>query len=575
MQYQYTPYIWSLIASAFVTLLLGIYAFTRRKNAKGAMGFMLSMITLTLWSCTNALEMSAVDLTTKLFWSNMQYFAYCYSPVTLLALCMEFTGYDRWIKNKKILFIAVVPTIIIFLVWTNGLHGLMRYDIHMDYSGLFPTMGKKYGYAFYVHAIYSHVLNLLAWVLLIKAVFLNNTVYRKQAAALFWGLSLIIVPNMMYILGFGLSFDLTPVFFGPSGMIAAWGIFRYKLFEVIPVARATVIETMDAGVMVLDLQNRILDINPALERIVGYTASAACTKLVGEVCHRIPEIARACVDRATTHGEFSININGEAKTYEILLSPLTDKKNIFIGRLAVIYDITEKKLEQQEYLKQQQKLAATEERERLARDMHDNLGQVLGFINLQAQGIRQELTKADVNIVTSKLDKLVTVTQSAHEEIREYIRKTRNTEFMKTDFIEVLKKDILNFERQWGIRAKQDFHGGLIGEKIKTNIQVNILNIVKEALNNIGKHAKAKNVCISLLFSQGQLSIIIEDDGEGFIVGSYQNNKDENKFGLNIMRERAAEIGAQISIESMIGMGSRVTLCFQVRRSINEINAGR
>ena len=518
MQFQYIPYIWPLIASAFISLSLGVFALLRRKNAKGAVSFILSMFVVTIWSSANALEMASIDFSTKLFWANLQYFAYCYSPVTLLALCMHFTGYDGWIQNRKVLWLAVIPTIIIMLVWTDGLHGLIRYDMHMDYSGSFPVIAKKYGLVFFIHAAYSHFLNIVAWGLLIRTVFFRNTIYRKQAIALFCGLSLIIIPNVLYILGFGpvKRFDITPVFFGPAGLIIAWGIFRFKLFDLVPLARTTVIETMDAGVMVLDLQDRVLDINPAFGKIVGLTASQISTRRAEEVCGKIPELAKACIDRSITHTEFSIKAKELSKAYEVLFSPLTDSKGMLIGRLAVTYEITEKKQAQQAFLKQQWKLAVIEERERMARDMHDNLGQVLGFINLQAQGIRQELMNAGVETASLKLDKLVNVAQSAHQEIREYIHNVRNAASMEKDFITALKKDIMGFEEQAGIYAELDMPIGFTGEELEPNVQLHILNIVKETLNNVRKHAKADHVKISFSLAQEQLCIATEDDGKGF-----------------------------------------------------------
>ena len=173
-----------------------------------------------------------------------------------------------------------------------------------------------------------------------------------------------------------------------------------------------------------------------------------------EVCGNISELATACIDRSINHSEFSINTMDSLKIYEVFLSPLTDKKGILIGRLIVTYDITEKKREQQEHLYQQWKLAVIEERERMARDMHDNLGQVLGFINLQAQGIRQELMNAGIETVSYKLDKLVDITQSAHTEMREYIRNVRSPVYMEKDFITTLKKDIFSFEEQTGLNVK-------------------------------------------------------------------------------------------------------------------------
>lgn len=578
MQFQYIPYIWPLIGSACMSLFLGIYELLVQRRAKGITSFVLSMFVVTIWSSCNALEMSSLDFSTKLFWANMQYFAYCYSPVTLLALCMQFTGYDRWVKNKKVLWLAVIPTIIIVLVWTDGFHGLMRYDMNIDYSGLFPVITKKYGPAFYIHAAYSHLLNITACVLLIRGVFIKNTVYRKQAIALFIGMSFIIVPNLLYILGLSVEkrFDITPAFFGPAGLIMSWGIFRFKMFDLVPLARTTVIETMNAGIMVLDLQERILDVNPACERILGREASKICTRRVGEVCSSIPDFVKACEDRNITHAEFTIKDNHIQKVYEVLLSPLVDNNGTLIGRLVMTYEITEKKQAQQEFLRQQRKLAVIKERERIARDMHDNLGQVLGFINLQAQGIKQELINSGVEIAAGSIDKLVEVTQSAHNEIREYIRNTRNIDSSEKNLITALEKNISDFEEQTGICVEHKIPIGFDGEEFETNVMANMLNIIREALNNIRKHAQASQVKISFLPGREELSITIEDNGKGFQI--HQNpNVEKNKFGLNIMRERAAEIGAEIYIESDLGKGSRITFCVPVRKggeNENEVDAG-
>jgi PAS domain S-box-containing protein len=582
MQFRYVPYIWPLMASAFTTLFLGIYALLRRRNAKGALSFILSMILVTIWSSGNLLEMSGVDFSTKLFWANVQYFAYCYSPVTLLALCMEFTGYDKWIHNRKILWAAVIPTIIVILVWTDRLHGLIRYDMHLEYNGLFPVIVKKYGPVFYIHAIYSHTLNIFAWLLLIRTVMIKNTVYRKQALSLLIGLSLIILPNILYISGLSpiKRFDITPLSFGPAGLMAAWGIFRYRLFDVIPIAWATVIKTMDAGVMVLDIQNRILDINPAFEKIAGVSVSQATAKPAEEVCSKIPELVRICMNKNNAYTEFSINKDA-FKIYEALLSPLTDDdKGVLIGKLVVVYEITEKKLAQQEFLKQQWKQAVIEERERMARDMHDNLGQVLGFISLQSQGIRQELINADIDIVSDKLDKLVYVTQSAHAEIREYIHNIRNSAYMEKDFMTALKKELSDFEEQTGLYVQMDMSDEFEAENLKPNIRIQMLNIIRESLNNIRKHAEAENVRVSFQLVQNQLCMTVEDDGKGFDFSTFHNhNVIKTKFGLNIMQERALEIGGKIDVKSIPGKGTRITLYVPVEEGIkkneNEIDAGR
>lgn len=580
MHFKYIPYIWPLTGSALVSLSLGVYSLIRQRNTKCAKSFILSMFIVTIWSVGNAFEMAAIDFSTKLFWANVQYIAYCYSPVTLLALCMQFTGYDKLIRNKKIFWLAVLPTVILILVWTDTCHGLIRYDMHMDYSGLFPVISKKYGPGFIIHAVYSHFLNLTAWVLLIWAVLLKNTVYRRQAAVLSVGVGLIEIPSVLYILGFSLvkRFDITPIFFGPAGLIMAYGIFKFKLFDLVPMARATLIDRMEVGVIVLDLQDRVLDINPAFKKIVGFTSSQVSAKTVKNICSKVPELARACMNRSVNHSEFSINTDEGLKDYEVILSSLTDKKGMLVGRLVATYDITEKKQIQQEHLKQQWKLAVIEERERLARDLHDNLGQVLGFINLQAQGIRQELINANVEIGTQKLDKLINVTQSAHQEIRDYIHKVRNSASEDNNFVTALTKTIMRFEEQTDLKIELSIPDGFTGEELKTNERMNLLNIIKEALNNIRKHAEASYVRIGFSFAEKELCATVEDNGKGFDIDR-NNHITKTKFGLDIMQERASEIGGRISIQSAVNRGTKINfympLIWEERKSEDEIDAGR
>ena len=139
-------------------------------------------------------------------------------------------------------------------------------------------------------------------------------------------------------------------------------------------------------------------------------------------------------------------------------------------------------------------------------DLHDNLGQVLGFINLQAQGIRKELDNADIDIVSQKLDRLVNVSQEAHNDIREYIRSIRNTEALGKDFMEGLLKDINRFEEQSGLKVKLDIPSGFTGDGLRPDIRINTLNIVREALNNTRKHSKLiMYTCIFSIKGAGML----------------------------------------------------------------------
>ena len=582
MRFQYIRYIWPLLISTAITISLGVYAAVRQRHSKCAASFIISMLLVTVWSVGNTLEMAGADLPTKLFWANIQYFAYCYSPIALLALSMRFTGYDKWLRSRKFWWLFLLPTVIILLVWTDGFHGLMRYNIHLSYSGAFPVIAKNYGPAFYVHAVYEHIVNISALILLVLAVIRRKTVYRKQAVILLAGASLIVFPNLSYITGLSpvKGFDLTPVFFGPAGALMAWAIFRYRMFDLVPLARATVIEAMDTGVMVMDLQGRILDVNPALERILGISAKSASGREAAEICRDIPEFAKTCATSDDAHTEFSMETDGGARIFEADFSPLNDRrgaqKETLIGRLAMIYEITEKKKEQQRYLEQQRRLAAAHEKERMARDLHDNLGQILGFINLQAQGIRQELVTAGVDTVSDKLDRLVEVTQAAHDEIRTYIKSARSISPSDSDFLESLRNDILLFEQRSNIPTELFTNLDLAEIDLAPQVQLHLLSIAKEALNNVQKHSGAGHVNLSLSLEKEKVLLLIEDDGRGFTV-SDKNDGAGKAFGLSIMKERAEEIGAELAVESAPGKGCRVALTLPVSqegKNVHETYAG-
>lgn len=555
-----TIYIGILTLSASMSLFLGIFVFIRKRDSKGAVNFILSMLLATLWSVGNALELSSFELVTKLFFANMQYIAYCYSPVTLLALCMEFTGYDKWVRNGKILWLFALPSIIIILVFTDPFHGLMRYDLHLNSTGLFTVIAKKYGPVFYIHSFYSHILNFTSMVLLIRGVYIKNTVYYRQASSLLLGISMIVISNIIYIFKIGpiTGLDITPIFFGPVGMVLAWAIFHFKLFDLVPIARAIVIENMDSGYMVLDLQDRILDINKTFQNFIKGYSPNVLSKQVQEVCREIPELVRVCTDRDISHTEISIDSENTTHYYEVLLSPIINIEGNYIGRLLVLNDETQKKLEQLDFLNQQKQMVILKERANHARDIHDNLGQILGFINLQAQGIQKELMKADIDVGLKQLSKLVDVTQNAQNDMRAYIQEVHSSSCThQRDFVCILNELIESFKSQTGINVILDIPCEFISVSIVMKAQDHMLNIIRESLNNIRKHANSTQVKIKLRLTNDEISFSIQDNGVGFNDTSTMSGPLIN-FGLNNIMSRAAEIGGIVSINSIQGEGTRL-----------------
>lgn len=571
MNYYYSPIVWPLIGSGLMTLSLGIFALLKNKKVQSALSFAISMFIVTLWSIPNALEITASDMPVKLFWANVQYIAYTLSPVSLLFLCMETTGINHIKVKNYIKWLVLIPCITLVLVWTDSIHGLVRYDFRLAYNGTIAVIEKKYGFWFYIHAIYSHCLNFSGVVVLIRAIFSKRTIYKKPASYLLVGTSFIIIPNLVFITGLSpFKFDITPVFFGPAGAMMLWSILHDRVFELVPLARRVVIDAMDAGVVVIDRQDRVIDMNPAFKKIIGELPPRHYMESVETVCKAVPSLIPIFKDKSMSHATLTIPDKNEARNYEIILIPLYDKKGHCLGRLAMLHDVTEKLLAQEEFLKQQWQLAVIDERERIGRDLHDNLGQVLGFINMQAQAVSQKLLDEGIDIIQDKLEQLIKVTQNFHGEIREHISSIRTSVIAEKDFITSVRKDITDFEQQTGIYVNLYGLDNTIDKEFDPIIKVNIRNIIREAMNNIRKHAQARKVELSFQLNDEQMIVSVADDGKGFSVND-EKQESKNKYGLDIMKERAGLIGGYIKIESEINEGSKIML-FVPRMGGNHTN---
>lgn len=270
MYFQYVPFIWTLLASTLVILALAIYAL-QHKDVKGAVPFSICMFLTALWSGSYALELAGTDLFTKLFWTNVQCISYSFAPVLWLIMVFRFIERDHWVTRRNILLLLILPFLTVILAWTNNLHGLMWQNARLDINGPFPVVAKTFGPWFWVIAAYSYLLNILSESLLALSLRRKSALYREQSRALFIGLALLFIQNALYIFGIHPvpRYDLTPVVAGVSGLYIAWGIFRYRLFDIVPVARENIIENMDDGLIVLDARNRIADMNRTAKTIFG------------------------------------------------------------------------------------------------------------------------------------------------------------------------------------------------------------------------------------------------------------------------------------------------------------------
>jgi signal transduction histidine kinase len=205
---------------------------------------------------------------------------------------------------------------------------------------------------------------------------------------------------------------------------------------------------------------------------------------------------------------------------------------------------------------QLQSLSVTEERARIAREMHDGLAQVLGYMNLQVQTLEAFLQQGRLDRMQVKLDQMREAVNQAHADVREKILSLRTTLSNEKGVIPAIEEYLDEFGIQTGIGTT--FDNLVEGEMEVTSLaEVQLVCILQEALTNVRKHAQAQ--CVSVLLAkQGQaddkhILLAVKDDGVGF-----SQTGQKRSFGLQVMRERAESVGGSLQVWSSPGEGTGV-----------------
>ncbi|MBI5649533.1 MAG: GAF domain-containing protein [Chloroflexi bacterium] len=201
-----------------------------------------------------------------------------------------------------------------------------------------------------------------------------------------------------------------------------------------------------------------------------------------------------------------------------------------------------------------QSLAVTEERSRIAREMHDGLLQILGYLNLETQTIEAFARQGNLNAIRAELIKTRASINAAQADVRENVLSLRTTLAGETGLIDALGDYVEEFGVQTGIQVQ--FVNQLeAAPNLSPLAEAQLVRIVQEALANVRKHAQATQVQVRLSKRNHAIQIGITDNGIGFQAATIKNH-----FGLQTMRERAESVHGVLTINSEGGIGTRVNL---------------
>jgi len=232
-----------------------------------------------------------------------------------------------------------------------------------------------------------------------------------------------------------------------------------------------------------------------------------------------------------------------------------DRLASVLNQMAERIEIHARQQEERARLRQQ---AIVEERRRIASELHDGMGQLLGYVNTKAIATRLLLKKRKLDAADRNLQQLEEAARDLFLEVREAILSLKVASRCCTHFV----AEVIEFTEQFSelnnlpIDVHIDPKADVLELAGETELQ--LMRIVQEALTNVRKHACAREAWVSLRCDGHTLELTIGDDGVGFNPDAIHNHRPH--FGLGIMRERAQSIGATFDLDSEPGAGTRITV---------------
>jgi signal transduction histidine kinase len=313
-----------------------------RRTVPGSPAFGWLMLAVAHWCLTSALHTLSTDTPSRIAIAKVQYLSV--SGIGVLWLLFT-SGYARvaWPSRPAVrTALWAIPVLTLVGALTNEAHGFIWQDV----SPINTPWGLRLVYGpgpwYWVHVAYTYTLVIIGTWMLASGVAHFPPPYRPQLLAVAIGLVVPVVGNITYLaylrpLG---GFDVTPLAFGVAGLCFTWGLYRYRLFGLVPLARDMVVDSMEDGVLVLDAERRIIDLNVAAERHTGCTPAS-----VGlPIAQAVPWWTEAAAEgRASAELPVVVKVEPGPRFFEVRVLPVRTPERRFEGWLVTVRDITSRR----------------------------------------------------------------------------------------------------------------------------------------------------------------------------------------------------------------------------------------
>lgn len=334
--------------TAVVALGVGGFAWYFRETP-GARFVAVLMAAVAVWAFGDGMALASPTLEGKVVWTRVAWSVSGLVPLAWLGTVLAHADRDWRLDGRQVAVLLVEPVAFLALVWTNGDHELVWTDFSTDIVGGFIVLTREFGLAFWAHHAYSYLLVAVGCVVLVGLNFRTNRRFRSQNTALLVAAAAPLFANTASVSGLlPPQYDLTALGFVVTGLAVAAAVFREDLLTVAPatrkLGRETVVDDMDDEVLILDAEGRVVDLNPAAERLLGTTTDEAVGRPLAAVDRAFGEAVAAL---ETGQAELELDGADGRRYYDARVSTLEGAYPTTSGRVVSLRDVTDRRQREQ------------------------------------------------------------------------------------------------------------------------------------------------------------------------------------------------------------------------------------
>lgn len=564
-----------LLVSGFITLTLCFNIFRRYEIVVRWFGFMV--LSIAIWALSYGFELATPKFEEMLFWINIEYLGISFLPACWFFFIAKFTGKDHWMTRRNLAIVLSIPLITLLLVWTNRYHHLHYSSVSVDSSGPFPMLNIERGPWYLFHTVYFYIM--LAWgiLLLVNKYRTADKVFKRQNLIILIAAFIPWVANIVYFIGLRPlgHIDVTPFAFISTVLLLSIGLVRFRLLDIIPVARERVMEAMQEGLVVADNKDRIIDLNKAVKSMFSAVGKNLVGHHLSDLLPEQPQLFDMIRDKRSGQIQIELTQNNQTQYFEVTLSPLFEGNEVYSGTIILFRDISHRvNTEKQIRMQASQLLSLNKLKDKLfsiiSHDLRSPLYNLFDIIKMIDDDL---ITEQEFRSMIPQLSKNVGYTSGLLENLLFWSKSQLQGEVIKPVNIEVRKMTdsiVQLFDKT--ISEKQLTLVNNVHHDAAIHADADMLQLViRNLISNAVKFSKRGGHIRITSSAEGEFTrLCVEDNGVGISADDVKklfdletfttrgtDNEQGTGLGLLLCKDFIEKNHGRIWVESQVGKGSR------------------